>query len=232
MELDGYMHGCTSSPETVELDAAMVKAMREFTAVQQSGENKYAKWKYETYTDLVTATVPYMLKHGVRIAFYPCHRGGREAMVGKIKHSPSGQWESATVDLIYPVNPKNGQVQHDGQGAETADTYARKRLLRSLTACWVGGVEAEVDRVHEEQNVRDMVEDAEQSRSKARPADKAVQSMSYEALAIKAIEGADDAESAKRALDTVELRAREGAIERSVFDRCKERFRTTWEVKA
>jgi hypothetical protein len=164
MELDSYTQGCTSSPDTSELDKAMIAAMKEFTAVQQSGENKFARFKYETYTDLINATMPHLLKAGVRIAFFLCNRKGRESMVGKLKHPASGQWESSQVDLIYPVNAKTGEVQRDGQGAETADTYARKRLLRNLTACWVAGLEVEVERVHDEKNVQQMVDEADAKR--------------------------------------------------------------------
>ena len=167
MEMDNYIVGITSSADTGELDKAMVAAMQEFTAVRQSGENKYARYHYETYTDLVTATVPFMLKHGVRIVYSTGFLGGSEVMVGKLKHTASSQWESTVVPLRYPIT-KTGEEQRDGQGAETADTYARKRCLRNLTACWVAGPEVPVEQDDEKKQIEKEVAAADEAVAKTK----------------------------------------------------------------
>ena len=156
MELDNYIHGVTSSADTDQLDMAGINAMKEYKPVAQSGENKFAKFRYETQTDIMAATVPALLNNGLSICFSPgFHAAAGEVMVGRISHPKSKQWISAVVPLIYPHNPKTGEVQHDGQGAETADTYARKRLLRSLTACWVEGAEVVTEQEHDRKMAAD-----------------------------------------------------------------------------
>ena len=155
MELDNYIHGVTSSVDTDQLDAAMISAMKEYKAVTQSGENKFGKFRYETQTDIMAATVPAMLNNGLRVHFSPGLHATGEVMVGRISHPKSKQWISAVVPLIYPSNPKTGTEQRDGQGAETADTYARKRLLRSLTACWVEGAEVVTEQEHDRKMAAD-----------------------------------------------------------------------------
>lgn len=143
MELGSSIFGVTSSADTDKLDAAMVKAMSEFKAVAQSAENRFAGYRYETFTDIVNAVMPALLKAGIRVAFYPGWRGDEETLTIKLKCE--GQWEAATVALKYPTDRKTGQPQDDGQGQEAAQTYARKCLLRSVTACWVAGPDAAVD---------------------------------------------------------------------------------------
>ena len=146
MDMDNRIVGITSSPETGELDKAMVQAMQSFQAVRQSATNRFAKYSYETFTDIANATFPHMLKAGVRPVFYTGFVNDREVLVAKLKHGESGQWEACTVYLLYPHDRKTGELQHDNQGAETADTYAKKRALRMLTSCWVAGEgEAAVD---------------------------------------------------------------------------------------
>lgn len=167
MEMDNYIVGITSSADTDLLDGAMVEAMKEFTAVRQSGENKYQRYKYETYTDLVTATMPSMLKHGVRLAFYTGFYQGRDVMAAKLKHPASKQWECSTVFLEYPVD-KAGTVQRDGQAAETAETYARKRCLRNLTACWVAGPEVAVEQDDEKKQIKEEVAAADEAVAKSK----------------------------------------------------------------
>ena len=155
MELDNYIYGVTSSADTDQLDAAMIAAMKEYKPVAQSGENKFGKFRYETQTDIMAATVPAMLNNGLRIHFSNGLHPKGEVMVGRISHPKSKQWVSAVVPLIYPKNPKTGTTQRDGQGAETADTYARKRLLRSLTACWVEGAEVVTEQEHDRKMAAD-----------------------------------------------------------------------------
>jgi hypothetical protein len=131
----------------------MVKAMQEFKAVQQSAENRFANYRYETYSDIVNAVMPALLKAGIRVAFYPGWRRDEETLTCKLKCQ--GQWEAATVALKYPTDRKTGQPQDDGQGQEAAQTYARKCLLRSLTACWVAGPDAAVEQDQAAKNLED-----------------------------------------------------------------------------
>ena len=211
--------GPSGSAETGELVKALAKAQAAMRAVEYDSKNPHFKSKFSSLSQCVEDLKDPLTDNGLAIPdFRPGIVEGEWVCIGTLRHGPSGQWISGMAPLLM--------AKKDMQQFGAAMTYAKRTLLMALT----GAVSGEQD--DDGNSVSHIEKPAAVHEERKRPADKAVQSMSYEALAIKAIEGADDAESAKRALDTVELRAREGAIERSVFDRCKERFRTTWEVKA
>ncbi len=131
--------------KTNELDAAMVSAMQEFTEVLQSERNEFAGYNYESYGDICRATVPYLLKHGLRINYkLGIDEDGDESMTIRLCHAASGQVQTDCCKLRYPTDHKSNSPQKDGQGAEAADTYARKRLLRNLCSVWPVGNDAVV----------------------------------------------------------------------------------------
>ena len=207
--------GPSGSAETGELVKALAKAQSEMRAVEFDSKNPHFKSRFSSLSQCVEDLKGPLNRNGLAIPdFRPGMVDGSWVCVGTLRHGPSGQWLSGIAPLLMTKN--------DMQQFGAAMTYAKRTLLMALT----GAVSGEQD------DDGNSVSEQPTEPQRERPVDKAIKSMDYEALAIKAIEGADDAESAKRALDTVELRAREGAIERSVFDRCKDRFKSTWEVTA
>lgn len=213
--------GPSGSPETGELVKALAAAQAEMTVVGFDSKNPHFKSKFSSLSQCVADLKGPLTKHGLAIPdFRPgLLESGDWVCVGTLRHGPSGQWISGMCPLLMQ--------KRDMQQFGAAMTYAKRTLLMALTGAASGEPDDDGNSVSEQPA-------EEKPAEKQRPADKAVKSMSYEALAIKAIEGADNAESAKQALDTVELRAREGAVDRAVFARCKDRYAKKWiqEVKA
>lgn len=213
--------GPSGSPETGELVKALAAAQAEMKVIELDSKNPHFKSRFSSLSQCVADLKGPLTKHGLAIPdFRPgLLESGDWVCVGTLRHGPSGQWISGMCPLLMQ--------KRDMQQFGAAMTYAKRTLLMSLTGAASGEPDDDGHLVSEQPAEQKPAE-------KSRPADKAVQSMSYEALAIKAIEGADNAESAKQALDTVELRAREGAVDRAVFARCKDRYAKKWiqEVKA
>ena len=217
--------GPSGSPEAGELVKALAAAQAEMKVVGYDSQNPHFKSRFSSLSQCVADLKGPLTKHGLSIPdFRPgLLENGDWVCVGTLRHGPSGQWISGICPLLMQ--------KRDMQQFGAAMTYAKRTLLMALTGAASGEPDDDGNSVSQQQAAEKPAEDRAE---KPRPADRAVKSMSYEALAVKAIEGADDAESARRALDTVELRAREGAVDRAVFVRCKERFNKKWteEVKA
>jgi hypothetical protein len=172
MQLETAIIGMTSSPDTDQLDAALAVARDKFLSVKKSGENKYAGFRYPTYTDMAQATFKALHSAGLVVKFgsgfitHPAYTG--EVMVGRISHSKSKQWESSTVPKRYPIH--KGQVQEDGQGLEIADAYAKKALVMEITGAWLEGDEPEVQQDQNRKAAAELIEDtAPKPEPKAKP---------------------------------------------------------------
>lgn len=124
-----------------DLIAALVKAQAEFKPVKKSCENKFAGFRYPSYSDMAAATYPALNKHGVFVHY----RQDGDDLVGYLLHADTGQSLDSTAPLLYPIDRKTGQQQRDGQGLETAIAYAKKALLMELTGAWLEGSEPEVE---------------------------------------------------------------------------------------
>lgn len=173
MQLENAIIGVTSSPDTKDLDAALATARGKFLPVRKSAENKFAGFKYPTFTDMVNATYKALHEAGLVVKFssgfvtHPAYTG--EVMVGRLSHPKSGQWESLTVPKRYPVH--KGQIQEDGQGLEIADAYAKKALLMELTGAWLEGEgdEPEVQQDHNRKAADELVSDMKEKVSPPKP---------------------------------------------------------------
>ena len=207
--------GPSGSSETGELVKALAKAQAAMKAVEYDSKNPHFKSKFSSLSQCVEGLKKPLTDNGLAIPdFRPGIVAGEWVCIGTLRHGPSGQWISGIAPLLM--------AKKDMQQFGAAMTYAKRTLLMALT----GAVSGEHD--DDGNSVSTTEKPAESKEDNRRHADKAIKTMSYEALALKAIEGADDAESAKQALDTVELRTREGAVDRAVFARCKERFSQKW----
>lgn len=158
MNLDHSIVGVTESPETKALMAALVQAQKEFKPVKKSAENKFAGFRYPTYGDMAAATYPALNKHGLVMQFQEGCIGGREVLVGRLRHK-DGEWIASMVPIHYPTK-KGGEVQEDGQGLEVGNAYARKTLLMQLTGAWLEGDEPEVSQDQVKKEVESVVAEA------------------------------------------------------------------------
>jgi hypothetical protein len=161
MQLENAIVGMTSSVETKDLDAALAVARSKFLSVKKSAENKFAGFRYPTFTDMANATYKALHDAGLVVKFgsgfmvHPAYTG--EVMVGRIVHHASGQWESSTVPKRYPIH--KGVVQEDGQGLEIADTYCKKALVMEITGAWLEGDEPEVQADQNQKAAEELIEE-------------------------------------------------------------------------
>jgi hypothetical protein len=93
MQLEHAIIGITSSAETSELDAALAGARDKFLSVKKSAENKFAGFRYPTFTDMTKATLSALHANGLVLKFasgfiaHPAYTG--EVMVGRLVHHKS-----------------------------------------------------------------------------------------------------------------------------------------------
>lgn len=156
MEMDHRVVGVSESPDTKQLAEALAKAQAEFKPVRKSAENKFAGFRYPTYGDMAQATYPALSKHGLAVQFQQGFWGGREVLIGRLRHK-TGEWVSSAAPLHYPTR-KGGEAQIDGQGLEVANAYAKKALIMQLTGAWLEGDEPEVAQDQVAKEVREIGE--------------------------------------------------------------------------
>jgi hypothetical protein len=223
--------GATTSPETNALVKALAAAQKVFPTIATDTANSHLNSKYATYKGCCEALVGPLTANGFALPqFQPCYStlaDGTRAwiLMGFLRHT-SGEWICGSVPLIMHdqnrnVGGKQVTIPAGMQAFGSAITYGKRQLLLSLTGAWVGEVDndgevgdyAPAPQRHEEQ-VKSVAPD-----------------LVYLSNMLKKIAEAPDAEAAKKALAIVELRAREKAVSRSVYERCKEEFVTKWEEK-
>ena len=148
-----------------DLIAALVKAQAEFKAVKKSCENKFAGFRYPSYSDMAAATYPALNKHGVFVHY----EQEDDDLTGYLLHADTGQSLDSTAPLLYPLDRKTGQPQRDGQGLEIALAYAKKILVMELTGAWLEGSEPEVEQDQGKKNAEAAVAE-EPKKRKGKPA--------------------------------------------------------------
>ena len=155
-----------------------------------------------------------LTKNGLALPdFRPGLVNGQWVLVGTLRHK-TGQYITGISPL---VNPKG-----DMQGFGAAMTYAKRTLLMALTGGFSGEADDDGDSVK--------VESAPQ-RTSPKPSASA-RNLQWEQAWKEAISTAEDRSSAVNVMKTVELRLREKAIGRDVYDRCKAEFNRLWNQEA
>lgn len=195
--------GPSSSPDTAELTKALAKAQAEFKAVELDSSNPHFRSKFSSYATCCDSLRGPLTKNGLALPdFRPGLVGSQWVLVGTLRHS-SGQYITGISPL---VNPKG-----DMQGFGAAMTYAKRTLLMALT----GGFSGEAD---DDGN-------SVQAAAASRPAPaNSASSLAREQEWKSRIGNAKSEAEAKKVMAEVELRLREKAIDRAVFDRCKSEF--------
>jgi hypothetical protein len=203
--------GPSSSPDTSELTKALAKAQAEYKHVELDAANPHFKSRFSSYATCCDSLRGPLTKNGLALPdFRPGLVGTQWVLVGTLRHS-SGQYITGIAPLV------NGKG--DMQGFGSAVTYAKRTLLMSLT----GGFSGEPDDDGEDTRV--------QATSRPAPANSAAGLQREQAWKSKIAEAADEA-AARKVMSEVELRLREKAIDRSVFDRCKAEFVRHWQKEA
>lgn len=195
--------GPSSSPDTSELTKALAKAQADYKAVELDSSNPHFRSKFSSYATCCDALRGPLTKNGLALPdFRPGLVGSQWVLVGTLRHS-SGQYITGISPL---VNPKG-----DMQGFGAAMTYAKRTLLMALT----GGFSGEAD------DDGNSVQAAAASRPA--PANSAAGLQREQEWKARLAEAKSEAEG-KKVMAEVELRLREKAIDRAVFDRCKAEF--------
>jgi len=200
---NNYILGPSSSPDTSELTKALAKAQADYKAVELDSSNPHFRSKFSSYATCCDSLRGPLTKNGLALPdFRPGLVGNQWVLVGTLRHS-SGQYITGISPL---VNPKG-----DMQGFGAAMTYAKRTLLMALT----GGFSGEAD------DDGNSVQAA--SSSRPAPANSAAGLIREQEWKTRLAESKTEAD-AKKVMAEVELRLREKAIDKAVFDRCKAEF--------
>jgi hypothetical protein len=217
MNLDNSLVGCTSSPETGKLVAALSAAQKEMRVIGQDTANTFFKSRYATYQGCCEALRDCLTKQGLILPVaQPCYlHGVGWVAVATLRHGPSDQWISGMVPLITP--------KPDMQSIGSALTYAKRQLLLALTGAWVG---------EEDHDGNDTRSEGETPKPLAKPVKKGgpAEDPAYEQAAKNAIANAENAEKAQHNLKVVELRVRERKVSEGCLARCQAEFDRVWGV--
>lgn len=206
MVIDQGLPGLTSSPDTAELVKALVAAQAEYPAIERTGENKFGKYWYLTYSGICEALRGPLNKHGLSLPQVCLTRvGGDWIAVGTLRHS-SGQFVTSLCPLYLGVD-KAGQLRQDMQSLGSAYTYAKKYLLLGLVGGWA-----------EEDDDAQQAMPEQRSAGRQSPA-KAKVGADIETKARRALDDCEDMAAAERVLGRVKLRVAERVCDQGVFER-------------
>lgn len=202
--VDNYEIGPTGSPDQDKYADAKHALSADLTVVNFDSTNPHFRSKFASYGGVCEALQPILVKHGFSMPEWGFkEHNGKLYLTGKLSHK-SNQWRSN----VCPLFLKSQTMQDLG----AATTYGKRQLLLGFTGAWVG----EVD------------DDGNSSSIKSKPQPQAQDSGSYFKIASQAIATAGSKQDAEKALGVVELRAREGLVEKEVLQRCKAVFDKTW----
>ena len=206
MVMDHGLPGLTSSPETCDLVKALVAAQAEYPAVAKTGENKFGKYWYLTYSGICEALRGPLNKHGLSLPQVCLTRVGTDWIaVGTLRHA-SGQYITSLCPL-YLGKEKDGTPKADMQSLGSAYTYAKKYLLLGL----VGGWAEEDDDGQQTMPVKAASAPATRDRS-----------LEIEQAAKHQIDGAPDDKAVAKVLSLVKLRVSEKVAKPDVLKRVSE----------
>ena len=204
--------GPSSSPATGQLTAALAAAQAEYQHVSLDAANPHFKSRFSSYATCCDSLRGPLTKNGISLPdFRPgLLPTGQWVMVGTLRHK-SGEFITGIAPLLMSKS--------DMQSFGAACTYAKRTLLMALC----GGFSGEPDDDGESERQTQPA-----ARPQPKPAQKAVQGMQLEAGWKKQLAEAEDDAAARRVMSVVELRLREKAIDRGVFDRCKAEYIRLW----
>src|SRR3954465_13320278 len=88
------------------LHQSLLGFQAEATALQKDAINPHFKNKYVSLTRLIESVLPLLNKHGLVLLQQPCltHESGFPALLTKIVHAESGEFEQALMPLALAKN--------------------------------------------------------------------------------------------------------------------------------
>lgn len=118
-----------ASPEITELAKALIGVQRDMSPVTRDAVNPFVRNRYATLNATMEACREALLAHGVWLTQLPVpappeYGPGHIALLTKLTHAESGQWQSSVI--VAPL-PKN-----DPQGMGSAITYCRRYALTAM----------------------------------------------------------------------------------------------------
>jgi hypothetical protein len=111
------------SPQLNELFTALAKAQGEYKIAGKNNENPFFKSSYASYEDLVAATRPALLKHGLSVVGRMITKEGQKYFHLILGHS-SGQYIISETD----INPPKSDIQSQGSYRSYQQRYAYREL--------------------------------------------------------------------------------------------------------
>jgi hypothetical protein len=206
--------GPSSSPSTGQLTAALAAAQAEYQHVALDAANPHFKSRFSSYATCCDSLRGPLTKNGLSLPdFRPgLLSNGQWVMVGTLRHK-SGEYITGIAPLLMGKN--------DMQSFGSACTYAKRTLLMALC----GGFSGEPDDDGEEN--RQQAQETPRARAVV-ATQKTAAAMQREGEWKKRIAEASDDAAARKVMAEVELRLRERAIDRGVFDRCRAEYRRLW----
>ncbi len=121
------------SPDIGELAKAMVEVQKALNPACKDAENPFVKNRYATLNSVIEACREALAGQSIWVVQFPVAANSEHlALVTKLVHAESGQWQSSL--MVMPL-PKN-----DPQGYGSALTYARRYGLATLV-----GMVSEID---------------------------------------------------------------------------------------
>lgn len=118
-----------SSQEVTELAKALIAVQRDLRPAAKDSNNPFTKSRYASLNSVMEACRDILLSHGIWLTQLPVPSPvelgpGHIALLTKLTHAESGQWQSSLA--VVPL-PKS-----DPQGMGSAITYARRYALTAM----------------------------------------------------------------------------------------------------
>lgn len=139
------------SKDITELAKELISVQAEIAPAKKDATNPFCKSRYATLNSVMEACRGALLNHGIWLTQIPVpapemYGPGYLALLTKLTHSKTGQWQSS---LIVAPLPKN-----DPQGMGSALTYCRRYALTAMLGMVTDDDDGEVARIPSSPAVR------------------------------------------------------------------------------
>ena len=139
------------SKDITELAKELIAVQAEIAPAKKDATNPFCKSRYATLNSVMEACRGALLNHGIWLTQIPVpapemYGPGHLALLTKLTHSKTGQWQSS---LIVAPLPKN-----DPQGMGSALTYCRRYALTAMLGMVTDDDDGEAARVATPQAAR------------------------------------------------------------------------------
>lgn len=118
-----------SSESTTELAKALIQVQAKMSPATKDGKNPFTRSNYATLNSVMESCRSVLIEHGIWLTQLPVPAPielgtGHIALLTKLTHAESGQWQSSLTVVPMP--------KADPQGMGSAITYARRYALTAM----------------------------------------------------------------------------------------------------